>query len=139
MTTPRLFDAPARPSLDDVLETTLTSQVVQLAKSTGWLRYHTYRSTRSAAGFPDETLIRDRVIFLELKREKSKTSELQRQFLRALVKADAEVYIVRPRNLQALACVLASRRDPDGGHLLNPAAIAAEQELLAELRKELHP
>jgi hypothetical protein len=135
----QLFQVPKTPSLDDVLEKTLERQVVQLAQTLGWLRYHTWRSKNSPAGYPDETLVRDRLILLELKREKSRTTEHQRQWLRALQKADVEVYLIRPRNLQALAAVLAARREPDGGHLTTEAARAAETELLAELRKELRP
>ena len=38
----------------------LVQETAQLA---GWMAYHTYDSRRSAAGFPDLVLARERVIF----------------------------------------------------------------------------
>lgn len=122
--------------LADLTEKELTGQLVQIAHLTNWRRYHTWRSKHSAAGYPDETLVRERLIFVELKTEKGKLSDEQRDWLRALLAADVEVYIVRPRHLQAIAAVLAARRDPLGGHLTTPRAREAEQQLLTELRKE---
>ena len=123
--------------LDEILEKDLAAQVVELAKLLGWLRYHTYRSERSPAGFPDEVLVRDRVVYLELKREHGKLSPLQAHWLRALTNAGAEAYVIRPRNVQALASVLGSRRDPVYQHLLTDKARRAETELREELRKEI--
>lgn len=41
----------------------------QLAAFTGWRGYHTHRSDRSQAGFPDWTLVRGpRLVFAELKK-----------------------------------------------------------------------
>lgn len=96
-------------ALDDMTEKEWSAQVYDLARQLGWTRYHTYRSERSAAGFPDETLVRDRVIFLELKREKGKLSAAQRDWLTKLLNAGAEAYVARPRDLQWLADVLSSR------------------------------
>lgn len=127
--------AAAKP-LRDVTERELTAQVVELAKMLGWRRYHTWRSKHSAAGYPDETLVRDRVIFLELKTETGRVSAEQRDWLRALDQANAEVYLIRPRHLDQLAHILAARREPLGV-LSTPAASAARQELRDELRKEI--
>jgi hypothetical protein len=98
--------------LDDILEKEWQHTVTDLAKKLGWLSYHTFNSRRSAHGFPDLVLLRDRVIFLELKRENRKTSKLtveQQVWVRWLINAGAEVYVVRPSHLQALADVLAAR------------------------------
>lgn len=128
--------APATP-LAEITEKELTTQLVDIARMTGWRRYHTWRSKHSAAGYPDETLVRERLIFVELKTEKGKLSDDQRDWLRALLAANAETYVIRPRNLEQIAAILASRRDPQGGHLTQPRAREAEQQLLDELRKEI--
>src|SRR5437867_2540828 len=60
------------------------------------LVYHTYRPLKSAAGFPDYVLARERVIFAELKTEKGKPSEFQREWLGGLRAAGAEAYLWRP-------------------------------------------
>lgn len=114
--------APATP-LVELTEKQWQQQVVDLAKQLGWRRpYHTHDSRRSEPGFPDLTLVRDRVIFLELKREKGRLTEPQKDWLRALDAAGAEVYVARPRDLEDLARVLTTRRHgdmwtlPDVGH-----------------------
>ncbi len=106
------MSAAAKP-LADVLEKEWQTQVVQLARTVGFeLLYHTHDSRRSAHGFPDLCLLRERLILLELKREQGKLSEHQRTWLRALLNAGSEIYLVRPRDLQALAQVLALRGPP---------------------------
>jgi len=96
--------------LEDVLEKDWQRQVVQLAKQLGWTHvFHTFDSRRSTHGFPDLVLIRDRVLYLELKREKTKLTDEQRDWLRALRAAGAQAYVARPRHLEALAAVLGAR------------------------------
>jgi hypothetical protein len=98
--------APAIP-LDEILERDWQRQVVQLAKQLGWrLVYHTFDSRRSTHGFPDLVIVKDRVIFLELKREKSKLADEQIDWLRSLRAAGAEAYVARPRHLEPLARLL---------------------------------
>ena len=98
--------------LADLTEKEWQAQVVELARTLGWRHYHTYRSKRSPSGFPDLVLVRDRVVFLELKREKGKLTDDQKGWLRALEAAHAEAYVVRPRDLEALAAILACRGNP---------------------------
>ena len=50
---------------------------MRVAKMLGWLCYHTYDSRRSASGFPDLVLVRERVLFRELKVGKNKLSQSQ--------------------------------------------------------------
>lgn len=78
-----------------------------LARTLGWTTcYHTLRSKGSASGFPDWVLVRERVIFLELKTETGKVSDAQAEWINALFLAGAEVWIVRPRHLEEIAHVL---------------------------------
>lgn len=123
--------------LDEILEKEWQAQVFKLARVLGWKKsYHTYDSRRSSSGFPDVVLVRDRVVYLELKREKTGCTPAQVDWLRDLNAAGAEVYVVRPRNLQALALVLA-RRPGLNSSFQQVAAFAAETELLQELEKEV--
>lgn len=98
--------------LVDMLESEWRKQVLQLAHQLGWKSYFTFNSKGSSHGFPDLVLARDRVIYVELKREKTKTTGKQKEWLRALLAAHAEAYIARPRDLEALAAVLAHPGDP---------------------------
>src|SRR5688500_18542245 len=96
-------------TLADVLEKERTSQVVEPPRTLGWLRFHAWNSKHSPSGYPDETLVRERVVWLELKTERGRLSSAQKEWLRALMYAGAEVYLIRPRHLDAL-CVLLSHR-----------------------------
>lgn len=120
--------------IDLLSEAQFTSQVVELARLGGWLRYHTHRSKHSASGFPDEVLVRGpRLIFAELKTEAktSKPSVKQQEWLDALAVVaegvrdvlpyaddyigghpdppSVEVYLWRPRDLEDIARILTGR------------------------------
>jgi hypothetical protein len=76
----------------------------------GWrLCYHTLRSKGSQSGFPDRVLVRERVIFAELKREKGKPTDSQIEWLDQLAFAGAEVYLWRPSDLEEIGQILATR------------------------------
>lgn len=136
--------APAIP-LADVLEKDWQAQIVQLARQLGFQRiYHTFNSRRSAHGFPDLILLRDRLVAVELKRETGKLTDEQAGWIRALVAANVEVYVARPRDLDALARILSARAvftAPDDDwlpyRLSTDAARAAREQLVEELRQEL--
>ena len=82
-----------------------------LAPGLGWATYHTLRSKGSKAGYPDRTCWRERVIFAELKAEKGKPTDLQRETLTGLANAGAEVYLWRPSDLEEIGRVLGHRYD----------------------------
>ncbi len=65
--------------LADVLEKDWQTQVVQLAKTLGYLVYHTHDSRRSEAGFFDLVIVTwdTRLLFRELKTTKGKLSKAQ--------------------------------------------------------------
>lgn len=130
-----------------MLESELQKQVIELARMLGWRVAH-FRPAQTSkgwrtpvgadgAGWPDLFLCRERLVAIELKTERGKLRPDQHEWLRALIAAGAETYLIRPRNLQALAAVLAARRDPLGGHLNSEAGRIAQAELDAELRKTL--
>lgn len=89
-----------------------------LATQLGWHTHWTFNSRGSAHGFPDRTLARDRVIFVELKREltglksedaKRQPSDEQRGWLDRLAAAGGECYLWRPSDLNEIALILAHR------------------------------
>jgi hypothetical protein len=84
-------------------------QLVDLARQLGWTVYHTYDSRRSQPGFPDLVLVRDRVLYVELKREQGKLTDAQAGWLDKLIAAGAEAYCWRPRDLEEAGMTLARR------------------------------
>jgi hypothetical protein len=59
--------------------------VVEYAEMMGWRVYHTFDSRRSASGFPDLVLVRERkLIFAELKADKGRVSQAQVEWLNDL-------------------------------------------------------
>jgi hypothetical protein len=101
--------APTIP-IEDLTEAQFSAQVVELARLFGWTHiYHTWRSKHSAAGFPDYVLVRERVVFCELKTERGKLSDAQRDWLEALNRAGQEAYCFRPHDLDLIADILRRR------------------------------
>src|SRR5690348_11877711 len=65
-------------------------QIVQLARLLQWKHYHTWNSMHSAQGFPDLVLVRERVIYVELKSQKGECSVHQLGWIEALRNAGQE-------------------------------------------------
>lgn len=99
--------------LADVLEDEWDRQLFRgptaLATMLGWTSYHTLRSKGSKSGYPDRTLVRDRIIFAELKREKAKPTPDQVEWLNRLAFAGGEVYLWRPSDLEDIARILSKQ------------------------------
>jgi VRR-NUC domain len=93
----------------DVSEQEWQTQVVRLARLLGWRHFHPFNSRRSPSGFPDLCLVRDRVVFAELKTERGKPSAEQAHWIEALEAAGAEVYVWRPSDLEQVGRVLGRR------------------------------
>jgi len=87
-------------------ERELQAAVIDLAKLLNWSYYHTYSSRRSVAGFPDLVLVKDRIIFVELKSETGRLTKEQEQWRDSLRVAGVEWYLVRPTGLSDFAQVL---------------------------------
>lgn len=98
--------------LPDVLppmtEAQWMAQVVKYAKLMHWRVYHTYRSDRSEAGFPDLVLVRrPRVVFAELKAQRTPVTGAQRDWLADLRACGQETYLWRPSDWSTVERVLA--------------------------------
>ena len=96
------IDAPPR-----ITEKAWLGQVIRLAEVLGWKYYHTHRSDGSVAGFPDLVLVRrPRVIFAELKAQRTPVTLAQRTWLATLAEAGAEAYLWRPSDIESIVRTL---------------------------------
>lgn len=93
-------------------ERELQTAVLDLAGLLGWLAYHTFDSRRSQAGFPDLVLVRERIIFVELKTEKGQLTEAQKHWRELIEGAEGEYHLWRPADLQNFATQTLKRRGP---------------------------
>jgi hypothetical protein len=96
------------------LEKDFQQRVVQLARLNKWKIFAIPDSRRaSIAGYPDLTLWnpkQKRIIWVELKREKGKTSPAQDEVIEELRQCGAEVYVWRPSDWNIIAETLAKSR-----------------------------
>ena len=83
-----------------ITEKQFEAQVKDLALLFHWKYYHTWRSIHSPAGFPDDVLVRERVVFAELKSETGQPTPEQYFWLLALTEAGQECYLWRPSDLE---------------------------------------
>lgn len=95
-------------------------QVIELAGYYRWLVYHTYDSRRSAKGFPDLVLVREHVIFAELKTDRGRLSVDQRRWLEALRAAGQIAELWRPRDFERVHAFLR-------GQVLSPLPLASNR------------
>lgn len=84
--------------------------LMQEAKGRGWRAYHTHDSRKSVAGFPDTVLVRERVVWAELKLDGEEPSAAQLNWLEDLEAAGEEVYVWRPADVAEILDVLGDRR-----------------------------
>ncbi len=91
-------------------ETGWQRQVLDLARLVGYrLAYHTHDSRRSAAGFPDLVILnpRDgRLVFLELKAERGRTSPEQLAWIAGLQACGQVAEIVKPSDIGLVHALL---------------------------------
>ncbi len=103
-------------NLPRISESEFMAQVIAYAKLRRWRVAH-FRAARTergwrtpvqgdGKGFPDLVLVRERVLWLELKTEKGKTSQEQNEWLSSLESAHQTVYIVRPSDWNAIERLL---------------------------------
>jgi hypothetical protein len=94
--------------LPPITEKRFMQQIVELARLHGWQTYHTYDSRRSAEGFPDLVLCKPpRLVFLEVKAERGKTTWAQDWWSQALEGvSEVGAHVVRPKDWPAITEVL---------------------------------
>jgi hypothetical protein len=99
-----------------VTEAAFQTSVIDLARVTGWMVAH-FRPARTeqgwrtpvaadGKGFPDLVLVRERVIFAELKSDTGRLSDDQHAWLAALEAAGVEAYVWRPDDFDQVAATL---------------------------------
>lgn len=77
--------------------------VVRLATYCQWTHMHVYDSRRSDPGWPDLVLCRPpELIFAELKTDRGRVTAAQQEWLDRLAACGMEVYVWRPRDLDAI-------------------------------------
>lgn len=100
-----------------ISEKAFQAHVIRAAKLNGWMVAHfrpgmTKRGRwvtpvqGDGAGFPDLVLVKDRVLFVELKVGKGVLSNNQKKWARALGMANASVDVWRPDNMDEIWLVL---------------------------------
>ena len=106
-----------KPALPKLTEAEFQRQVLAYAKLRGWRTAHFRPAmTRSGrwvtavqgdgAGFPDTVLVRDRVVYAELKVKGGKLTPSQVAWLKALQSAGAEAYLWFPGDWPEIERVL---------------------------------
>jgi hypothetical protein len=90
----------------NVTEAELLNAIIEAARILGWKIAH-FRPARTkygwatavqadGAGFPDLVLVRDRIVYAELKADRGRLSEIQKAWIGWLEVAGAEIYLWKP-------------------------------------------
>ena len=101
-----------------VSERDFQASIVDLARLCGWRVVHFHDSRREvgdgvlvgdsdAKGWPDLTLIRDRILYREVKTERGRVTKSQDRMLVALLAAGGDAKVWRPSNWDEIQEVLA--------------------------------
>jgi hypothetical protein len=103
------IDLDDHPEIRFPTEGDLLNHIILLAKAWGWAYYHPFRSDKSVIGYPDLTLVRKddgRLIFVEVKKKGGPLRPEQWEWLEALGKTCAEVYLWEPSDINEIVKVL---------------------------------
>jgi hypothetical protein len=90
---------------EDVSEKAFQQQVIQVARLTGHLAYHTLHSIGSEPGFPDLVLVhplRPSLLMPELKSERGRLTRAQERWLAALRANGVEAPVWRPHDIDEI-------------------------------------
>jgi hypothetical protein len=93
-----------------LLEKDWQRTVTDAATALGWSCFHVYDSRRSAPGFPDLVLVRERIVFAELKTAQGRTTPAQVAWRNAILAAAGEHYVWRPGDWLEVQAVLRRRQ-----------------------------
>ncbi|MGD9890978.1 MAG: VRR-NUC domain-containing protein [Dehalococcoidia bacterium] len=93
-------------------EAQLYEAVSTFAGMEGWVVWHDQDSRRNTAGFPDLLLLRERTVWIELKRQDGRVSPYQQAFHDALRRAGQEVHVFRPSDWSSGAIERVLQRAP---------------------------
>ena len=115
---PAKVSKPKKAKVPIVPEKDFQKQFLQFAKLMGWHRAHfrpgmngrgTWQTAVAGdgAGFPDVVLVRERVVWIELKSDVGKLSDEQEVWRDKLFLAKQEWYLWRPRDWPTIQTVLA--------------------------------
>jgi hypothetical protein len=97
LSTPGVVVGGAKPDIGNpITEKAFQRAIIEEAIRNGWTYYHTYDSRKSAAGFPDLVLVRERVLWMEVKTEDGKASAAQSSWGEILLAAGQDYRLVRP-------------------------------------------
>jgi len=94
-------------SYNSMKEKEFQSMVEDIAELRGWTFYHTRNSIGSQKGFPDLVMLRgEREVVAELKSQKGKISEEQKDWLEKYKLVGAEVFLWRPSDIRDIEEIL---------------------------------
>ena len=83
-------------------EKAFQAHLIAYAKNKGWKVYHTYDSRKCEPGFPDLVLVRERILYRELKSEKGRLTQTQKAWGDALTLAGANFKVWKPSMIQEI-------------------------------------
>ena len=80
------------------------AQVIRIAKAFGWTWFHPYDSRKSTPGFPDLVLVRERILYRELKTDnkRSKLTAHQKAWGEKLTHAGGDWDVWRPKDVDKI-------------------------------------
>lgn len=84
-------------------EAALQLLVIEAAEALGWYVYHVGNvkgqlRNSTSVGFPDLVMVRDRVLFVELKSATGKLSREQEEWRRQILRTGEEHHVWRPKH-----------------------------------------
>jgi len=101
------------PLVDSISEEDFQNAVTGLATENGWRWYHPTISKRSKEGFPDLVLVKQYVLWLELKTESGQPTAEQLAWGESLLAAGQDYRLVRPSDWPELVRVLSDFPQPE--------------------------